>query len=231
MTASPLIAYTSGPPAPWLNALGASLRPLPETIRAVVEADLREAERAETVLAAWDVSQAPLLGALCERLRRADRLLAVVCERRADVAVALVTGADWACVGPPDTLELQAARLARMRAGTAQPTAPAAPLETLGPIRIDDRRKSITVSGHELPLSPRLYDLLAYLVANPGRTVSRDDLLAGVWGLDFDPETNVVDVYMHYLRRALRPHGFDRSLVTVRGRGYRLDLEAAPAQA
>ena len=179
------------------------------------------------MLTAWDVERAPILGALYERLRAPGRLVAAVCERRPDVALALVTGADWACVGAPDAAELQAARLARARA--ERTPAAAEPPDVLGPIRIDDRRKSITVSGHELPLSPRLYDLLAFLVANPGRTVSRDDLLTSVWGLDFDPETNVVDVYVHYLRRALRPHGIDGSLVTVRGRGYRFDLATAAA--
>ena len=80
------------------------------------------------------------------------------------------------------------------------------------------------VGGHELRLTPRLYDLLVYLASRPAETVSRGDLLAHVWGLDFDPETNVVDVHVHYLRRQLAPHGIADAVVTVRGRGYRLEV-------
>ena len=221
---APLVFSAADAPA-WARTLGADTAALPETLRAAVEAD--DLGTADIVLIDWATDHAPIIGALCERLRAPRRLVGAICPTRGEVALALVTGADCAWHGAPDAHELAATLLAHRRTDDALRAAPPAAPDAVGPIHVDDRRKCITVSGHQLPLSPRLYDLLAYLVANPGRTVSRDDLLGNVWGLDFDPETNVVDVYVHYLRRALRPHALDRSLVTVRGRGYRLDLDAA----
>jgi two-component system OmpR family response regulator len=72
-------------------------------------------------------------------------------------------------------------------------------------------------------LSTTEFELLVYLLSNRGRVLSREQILRAVWGYDHDPGTNVVDVYVGYLRRKLR-HADRRSpIVTVRSVGYRLD--------
>ncbi len=74
-----------------------------------------------------------------------------------------------------------------------------------------------TVDGREVELSAREFALAEQFLRNPGRVLSREQLLSRVWGMDFDPGSNVVDVYVRYLRGKL---GADH-IVTVRGAGYR----------
>ncbi len=71
-------------------------------------------------------------------------------------------------------------------------------------------------------LTPKECSLLEYLMRNPGRIVTEHELLENVWGLRFDPRTNVVNVYLHHLRKKV-DQGFNPKLIiTVPGRGYRL---------
>jgi DNA-binding response OmpR family regulator len=80
----------------------------------------------------------------------------------------------------------------------------------------------VSVDGKRVTLSARQFELLEVLVRSAGTVLSRDQLLDRVWGLPFDPGTNVVDVYIGYLRRKIGPERIE----TVRSRGYRL---VAPA--
>jgi len=82
---------------------------------------------------------------------------------------------------------------------------------------LDPLTRRATVGGKELDLSAREFALAEQFVRNPGQVLSREQLLSRVWGLDFDPGSNVVDVYVRYLRAKL---GADR-ITTVRGAGYR----------
>ena len=68
----------------------------------------------------------------------------------------------------------------------------------------------------------REFDLLSYLLRHAGAACSRDELLAGVWGIDFETGTNTVDVFVYALRRKLRAAGLPSAIETVRGVGYRL---------
>jgi DNA-binding response OmpR family regulator len=72
-------------------------------------------------------------------------------------------------------------------------------------------------------LSTTEFELLSYLLRNTGRVLSREQILRAVWGYDYDPGTNVVDVYVGYLRRKLRRGGERDPIVTVRSVGYRFD--------
>jgi DNA-binding response OmpR family regulator len=93
---------------------------------------------------------------------------------------------------------------------------------TVGDVQVDLRAHTVRKAGRPVPLSPREYALLETLVLNRGSVVSRDRLLERVWGYEADPQGNVVDLYVHYLRRKLdggRP-GRDRLIRTVRGAGY-----------
>ena len=86
-----------------------------------------------------------------------------------------------------------------------------------GGFRLDLRTRRVLVDGTEVDLSAREFTLLEIFLRNPGQVLSREQLLDHVWGFDFDPGSNVVDVYVGYLRRKLGP----TSISTVRGMGYR----------
>jgi two-component system OmpR family response regulator len=95
---------------------------------------------------------------------------------------------------------------------------------TVGPFTLDTARQSVTVQGETLDLSPREYALLSTFLRRPGHLLSRTEILDRVWDSAYDAGSNVVDVYVRYLRRKLEPHHADHYLVTVRGRGYLLDV-------
>jgi DNA-binding response OmpR family regulator len=78
----------------------------------------------------------------------------------------------------------------------------------------------VTRAGRRISLTTREYALLEYFLRNAGRVLTRPMLAEHVWGLDFDPETNIVDVYVGYLRRKIDREGQPRLLHTVRGAGY-----------
>ena len=82
---------------------------------------------------------------------------------------------------------------------------------------------------HEVRLSTTEFELLFLLLRNRGQVLRREQILKAVWGYDYDPQTNVVDVYVGYLRRKLTV-GRDRPpITTIRSVGYRLDEPATPA--
>lgn len=87
-----------------------------------------------------------------------------------------------------------------------------------GDISIDVRSRKVKVGNREMELSAKEYRMLETFLRHPGQVLSRQQLLSHVWGYDFDPGSNVVDVYVGYLRRKL---GKER-IETVRGMGYRL---------
>ncbi len=72
-------------------------------------------------------------------------------------------------------------------------------------------------------LSTTEFELLVYLLQNRGRVLSREQILRAVWGYEYDPGTNVVDVYVGYLRRKLRDANGNTPIVTIRSVGYRFD--------
>jgi DNA-binding response OmpR family regulator len=88
-----------------------------------------------------------------------------------------------------------------------------------GSLTLDLIRRQADAGSGPVPLAEREFLLLGELLRNAGRTVSKDRLLASVWGYHFDPRSNVVDVYVRRLRAKLGPE----SIVTVRGVGYRID--------
>lgn len=129
------------------------------------------------------------------------------------VARALDAGADDALAAPAPVGEIAARLAARIR-GAATPL-------TIGGLRIDPVEQRATRSGRPLWLSAREFALLLQL-ARAGGTVSRAELLASVWGLGFDPGTNVVEVHVSRLRAKLDKGEPWPMLRTVKGRGYAL---------
>ncbi|WP_323959049.1 response regulator [Arthrobacter sp. JZ12] len=88
-------------------------------------------------------------------------------------------------------------------------------------LQLDLRSRRAIVNGKEVDLSAREFALAEAFLRNPGQVLSREQLLSRVWGYDFDPGSNVVDVYVRYLRNKLGAERF----ATVRGMGYRLVAE------
>jgi DNA-binding response OmpR family regulator len=92
-----------------------------------------------------------------------------------------------------------------------------------GDIEVDLLTREVRRAGEPVRLSTTEFELLVYLLSNRGRVLSREQILHAVWGYEHDPGTNVVDVYVGYLRRKLRHAGRSSPIVTVRSVGYRLD--------
>jgi len=89
-----------------------------------------------------------------------------------------------------------------------------------GELRLNEGTREVERAGHSIELTPREFDLLAYLLRNQRQVLNRDQILAGVWGYDYYGDTNVVDVYIRYVRKKV-DEGYDRELIhTVRGVGY-----------
>jgi DNA-binding response OmpR family regulator len=111
--------------------------------------------------------------------------------------------------------------LARVRALTRRGERPMLPdVLRVGGVALNARTHSVTANQHEIVLSPREYALLEYLLRNVGNVLTRDQILERVWGYDADPESNSVDLYIHYVRRKLAAAGADNLIQTVRGAGY-----------
>ena len=89
---------------------------------------------------------------------------------------------------------------------------------------LDVLTREVTAAGRRVSLSDREFSLLRAFVSHPRRILSRRELLAIAWGMEFDPQTNLVDVYVGYLRRKLG----QTIIETVRGAGYRLRTDGWP---
>jgi DNA-binding response OmpR family regulator len=135
-----------------------------------------------------------------------------------DTVSALEGGADDYMAKPFRFAELLARVRLRLRQANDQPHAREDALQ-VGPVRLDLRTRRATKGGKDIDLSAREFKLAEIFMLNPGQVLSREQLLSHVWGYDFDPGSNVVDVYVGYLRKKF---GAD-SIKTVRGMGYRFE--------
>ena len=90
----------------------------------------------------------------------------------------------------------------------------------VGDLIVDPRRHVVTRGGRALEPTRREFDLLEVFARHPGQVLSREQLLTQVWGYATDVETNVVDVFVGYVRRKLEADGAPRMLHTVRGIGW-----------
>lgn len=111
---------------------------------------------------------------------------------------------------------------ARVRAHLRRPDQSTSTELAVGDIELNLLKRTVTRAGNDVHLSAREFDLLAYLMRHPGQVLSREQLLNGVWGYDYDPGTNVVGVYIAYLRRKLAVVGRLDPIETLRSVGYRL---------
>jgi DNA-binding response OmpR family regulator len=115
--------------------------------------------------------------------------------------------------------------LARVRALLRRGTDQRASVLRLGDLTLDPVTREAVRSRRRIGLTAREYSLLDYFMRNAGRVLTRPMIAEHVWGLDFDAESNIIDVYIGYLRRKIDGPGEARLLRTVRGSGYVMKLE------
>ena len=134
----------------------------------------------------------------------------------------LDSGANDYLVKPFSVEEL----LARIRAMTRTAFGVSDSLLSVGDLTMDTAAKVVKRGGKEIPLSAKEYALLEYLMHNAGIVLSREKIENHIWNFDYEGGTNVVDVYIRYLRKKIDEE-YDKKLIhTVRGRGYVLREEA-----
>jgi DNA-binding response OmpR family regulator len=136
----------------------------------------------------------------------------------ADTVAGLESGADDYMAKPFSLDELLARIRLRLRQRPTGYESGATTTLTAGDVTVDIRARTASRSGRTVELSAREFSLLEMLVSHAGQVLSREQILSGVWGYDYDPGSNVVEVYVRNLRRKLG----DDVIETVRGMGYRL---------
>jgi two-component system cell cycle response regulator CtrA len=149
-----------------------------------------------------------------------------------DKVKGLGVGADDYMTKPFSLAELTARVMALLR--RAQPTAEergVIEVEEFGDFRFDRGARSVRVRDETLRLSPKEFDLLSFLLANPGRVHSREQLIRRVWGPKFFGERKTVDVHVRWLREKFEPfEALPFRITTVYGVGYRLDRILEPSE-
>jgi two-component system, OmpR family, response regulator MprA len=163
---------------------------------------------------------------VCRRIRANGNSVPVLMLTARDAVADKVTGLD---AGADDYLTKPFSFdefLARVRALLRRADGRREPVLRLADLTLDPATRAVTRRARRIDLTAREHALLEYLLRNAGRVLTRPMLAEHVWGLDFDPESNVVDVYVGYLRRKLDGPGEARLLHTVRGVGYVLRSDA-----
>ena len=159
---------------------------------------------------------------VCREVRRHDAavpvLMLTALDAVEDRVAGLRAGADDYLPKPFAFDELLARLDALLRRAAVEPPDRA---HADGPLRMDPATREARCDGRPLGLTATEFDLLAYFLARRGQALSRDEIHRGVWGLDFDRGTNLIDVYVGYLRRKLADAGCTAGIEAVRGVGYR----------
>lgn len=162
-------------------------------------------------------------------------ILSSLRERSDDVPIIIITargevedrikglnlGADDYLAKPFDLNEL----IARLRALIRRSRGKSSPLLTTGDLCINTNTRTVSRAGTDIPLSAREYDILAYLALNAGRVISRTELIEHVYETDYEWDSNVIDVYISYLRTKIDKEFPTPLIQTVRGAGYLLKSE------
>ena len=162
---------------------------------------------------------------ICRELRsRSDVPIIMLTAREAEIdrVVGLELGADDYVTKPFSTRELVARIKAVLRrAPLVDPSGDEVPAEAAG-VRVDRIRHEVQVDGVGIELPPKEFDLLAYLVENAGRVLTRGQLIDEIWGSDYVGDTKTLDVHIRRLRSRVEDDAKDpRRIQTVRGVGYR----------
>ena len=163
---------------------------------------------------------------VCRQIRQTSSVPVIMVSAKddeVDKVVGLELGADDYVTKPYSPRELVARIRAVLRRGQEPDLLP----DTLeaGPVRMDVERHVVTVHGAEQRLPLKEFELLEMFLRNPGRVLTRGQLIDRVWGSDYVGDTKTLDVHVKRLRAKLEPDPSEpKYLVTVRGLGYKLDL-------
>jgi DNA-binding response OmpR family regulator len=206
-------------------------------------------EAASIILVEWDEQAAHCVEVIAHTAWKSSSRAPIIalCDPKSTSGLqALLAGADYAVKPPVDASLLHVMiaayrrrahggpdlRLFPDRTDTASETEdspnqdgdgqPDAPCYVVGALALDERSRVAHIDGDPIDLTERPFDLLCYLARRVGECCTREQILRAVWGLEFNPSTNVVDVQIYALRNALRPYNMASAIQTVRGYGYRL---------
>lgn len=194
------------------------------------------AAAADALLIEWVFDEAPVLNTLCFHVRKNVQtpIFMVHMGGPETAAACIAAGADDVVAFPLHLPYVQAKILSYRRLvkaaqeatllfpGSPDGPRPSPNVRNVGPLHLDLTAHRFYIYDTEVALTPREFALLGYLIANVDILCTRDQILDAVWGINFDTGTNMVDVYMYFLRKKLEAHGLKEMLQTVRGHGYRL---------
>jgi two-component system copper resistance phosphate regulon response regulator CusR len=163
---------------------------------------------------------------VCRRLRQAGTMVPVLFltarDSVQDRVIGLDTGADDYLVKPFSLSELLARVRALLRRG---PSTRPVTLQA-GSVELDPGTRVVTRAGRVVELTNKELQILEFLLRNPDRVHSREEIAAHVWDYDFSATSNVLDVYVRSLRRKLQDEQEPRLIRTVRGAGYKLESQS-----
>jgi two-component system, OmpR family, response regulator ArlR len=167
---------------------------------------------------------------VCRRIRNASKVPIIMLTARDDTmdkVIGLDMGADDYMTKPFAIEELLARIRKIFRNSKGEPAESQKEVNKiiLGPLEIDKDKHKVSVNGDNVQLTKKEYDLLLYLSENKGIVLSRDKILESVWGFDYYGDTNVVDVYVRYIRSKVDERCGIKYIHTVRGVGYMINFE------
>jgi two-component system, OmpR family, response regulator RegX3 len=162
---------------------------------------------------------------VCRTLRKDSDVPIVMLTARGtemDRVLGLELGADDYVVKPFSSRELISRIRAVLRRAKGTPAAPEVPTQ-VGELRIDPGSRSVELAGDRVDVTRKEFDLLAELMAHPGKVVTREDLMSRVWDVNWFGSTKTLDVHVRTLRQKLGDNSADPHFIeTVRGVGFRL---------
>ncbi len=189
---------------------------------------LEMAEKAQYDLMLLDIMLPGLNGLeVLRRLRKTSDIPVIMLTAR-DAVMDKVTGLDMGAddyITKPFSIE---ELLARIRSALRKQIKQETTALVFGPLELDVLRHTVSVNGENIDLTGREFALLQKLMENQGIVLTRETLMDRVWGYDFVGETNLVDVYIRYLRTKIAAKTDQKLIQTVRGMGYVLREEESP---
>lgn len=159
---------------------------------------------------------------ICRRVRQHSKKPIIMLTAKDDVSdkvMGLDMGADDYVTKPFAIEELLARIRVALKHGTPDGSVGGDEIRA-GKLCVNTRNREVTFDGQEVTLTKTEFDMLAYMAAHPDKVLSRDELLSEVWGYSYAGDTNIVDVYVRYLRQKLDERFNVKLMHTVRGVGY-----------
>jgi len=163
------------------------------------------------------------------RLRQTDQDVPVIMLTARDSTPDVVSGFGQGAndyVTKPFAIEELLARIRNLLLMSKKKSEPVSNVIQVDSVSVDTRTRKVTREDQPIELTPTEFELLVYLIRNKGEVLSREEIISKVWGFDFIGDTNIVDVYIRYLRQKV-DKGFAKKLIqTIRGVGYSILDEA-----